>query len=77
MACEKAIKRGKVHLLLLDKGCAPRTIKNYHSLCEENGVELLMMTEGSFCKQTGFAYLVVGVNDREFAKALIDKMNRP
>ena len=77
MACEKGIKRGKVHLLLLDEGSAPRTIKNYHSLCEENSVELMMMTAGSFCEQTGFAYQVVGVKDKEFAKALIDKMNRP
>ena len=77
MACEKAIKRRKITLLMLDESSAPRTIKNYHSLCEENGVELLLMAASSFETQTGFAYQVVGVKDEKFAKALIDKMNRP
>jgi ribosomal protein L7Ae-like RNA K-turn-binding protein len=77
MACEKAAKRRRLYLLLLDESSAPRTIKNYHSLCQENGVELLMMPPGSFQAQTGFAYQVVGVKDEQFAKALIDKMNRP
>jgi len=77
MACEKAIKRGKVFLLLLDKGSAERTIKNFHSLCEENGVELLMMSAGGFQAQTGLTYQVIGINDEQFANALIDKMNRP
>jgi len=77
MACEKAAKRGRIALLLLDEASAPRTIKNYHSLCMENGVKLLMMPPGSFQAQTGFAYQVVGVKDAKFAKALMDKMNRP
>lgn len=76
-ACEKAIKRQKIFLLLLDESSAPRTLKNYHSLCEENGVELLMMAAGSFEGATGKTYQVVGVKNREFAKALMDKMNRP
>ena len=77
MACEKGIKRGRISLLLLDEDSAPRTIKNFHSLCSDNGVELLMMTGGGFCAQTGMDYRVVGVKDKKFAKALIDKMNRP
>jgi ribosomal protein L7Ae-like RNA K-turn-binding protein len=74
-ACEKALKQNRLKLLILDKGLAPKTIKSFNSLCEDNGVELVMIDKGDFQNRTGMTYGVIGVKNKNFAEALINKLN--
>lgn len=73
-ACEKRIKQGRIALLILDEGLSQKSIKSFRSLCEDNGVELLMIENGDFEERTGMTYKVIGVKDKKFAKALMDKL---
>jgi len=60
-------------MLIMDEGASERTKKKFHSLCEEFGVELVLIKEGDFFKKTGMSYRIFGVVDSTFKDALNNK----
>jgi len=72
-ACEKLISRKKMQLLILDRGLATRTIENFKLLCGDGKFEIVRIEENDFESKTGMNYRIIGVSDKQFATALIDK----
>ncbi len=74
-ACEKLISKKKMQLLILDKGLAQRTIDKFKMLCGDGKFEIIMIEENDFALKTEMNYRILGVSDKKFALALIDKFN--
>jgi ribosomal protein L7Ae-like RNA K-turn-binding protein len=72
-ACEKAIKQKKLKILFLDKGSAEKTVKRFEKQCLEGKTKIIMIEKGDFVKITNMDYKIIGVSDKKFAVALIDK----
>ncbi|MEA5059783.1 hypothetical protein SDC9_192659 [bioreactor metagenome] len=70
-ACEKAVKAGRVQVILLDTAASQSTRERYHGLCERAGIPCLELENmGNAIGKYG--RMVAAVTDSGFARMLTE-----
>lgn len=76
-ACEKGAKQRQIVLMLLQEGLSPSSKRAFTELCERTGTKVKMVSEeyrlGDAIGRPGI--MVLGVTDKGFADAIIDKLD--
>jgi len=74
-ACENAIKRGKVKLLLVDGGASENTKKLFSDKCKSNKTDIIVLDEiGLLGESIGKpGNKITGIVDAGFAKSVLAK----
>lgn len=76
MACDQAIKKGRIKLLIVTKDTADNTLKKLKTGCEKNNTELFAYGQSSMLGMAlgKESIKVIGIVDKEFRKLILSKM---